>query len=99
MTSVRIDSATLDRLRGVTECVQLCDESGCVVGYFRPAGGLQRYPEPPSLDPQQLQQQLAIPNRRQPVSFHVRPFCIVIARELAYQVVQVPLALLSVTTF
>lgn len=64
MTSVKVDSETLERLRGVTECVQLCDESGCVVGYFRPAGGLQRYPEPPSLDPQQLQQQLAAPNRR-----------------------------------
>jgi hypothetical protein len=64
MTTVRIDSATLERLRGVTECVQLCDETGRVVGYFRPASGLHRYPEPPSLDPQQLRQELAAPGRR-----------------------------------
>jgi hypothetical protein len=64
MTSVKIDSDTLQRLRGVTEAVQLCDEAGNVIGYFRPARCSQRYPEPPSLDPVELQRRLASPDRR-----------------------------------
>ena len=64
MTSVKIDSDMLQRLRGVTEAVQLCDDEGHVVGYFRPARGAQRYPEPPSLDPVELQRRLASPDRR-----------------------------------
>lgn len=64
MTSVKIDSDMLERLRGVTEAVELCDDEGHVVGYFRPAHGCQRYPEPPSLDPVELQRRLACPDRR-----------------------------------
>ena len=64
MTSVKIDSDMLQRLRGVTEDVQLCDYEGHVVGYFRPAHGAQRYPETPSLDPVELQRRLASPDRR-----------------------------------
>lgn len=64
MTSVKIDSDMLQRLRGVTEAVQLCDDEGHVVGYFRPARGSQRYPEPPSLDPVELQRRLGSPDRR-----------------------------------
>jgi hypothetical protein len=32
MTSVKIDSDMLQRLRGVTDAVQLCDDEGRVVG-------------------------------------------------------------------
>ncbi|NCA18079.1 MAG: hypothetical protein EBS90_13735, partial [Betaproteobacteria bacterium] len=46
-------------LRAVSGAVQLCDEEGHVVGYFRPACGVQRYPEPPTLPPEELQRRLA----------------------------------------
>lgn len=64
MTSVKMDAGMIERLRGVTEAVQLCDDQGHVVGYFRPACGSQRYPEPPALDPEELRRRLASPDRR-----------------------------------
>ena len=64
MTSVKIDGETFQRLSAVSGAVQLCDDEGHVVGYFRPACGVQRYPEPPSLPPEELQRRLAAPNGR-----------------------------------
>ncbi len=37
MTRVTVDPATLERLRDVKEPVELCDESGRVLGAFTPA--------------------------------------------------------------
>ena len=54
MTRVTIDAQTLQRLRSISEGAQLCDDEGHVVGYFRPACGMQRYPEPPALPPEEL---------------------------------------------
>lgn len=39
MTKVTVDQATLGRLRGLQEPVELCDESGRVLGTFTPAAG------------------------------------------------------------
>ncbi len=64
MTSVKIDAQTLERLRTVSGPVQLCDDAGHVVGFFRAACGAQRYPEPPLLSPEELQRRLAAPNGR-----------------------------------
>jgi hypothetical protein len=64
MTSVKVDEETLQRLRAVSGAVQVCDEAGHVVGYFRPACGIQRYPEPPALSPEELQRRLAAPGGR-----------------------------------
>lgn len=64
MTTVKIDSEMLQRLRAVSGAVQLCDDDGRVVGYFRPACGTQRYPEPPALLPEELQRRLASPGGR-----------------------------------
>ena len=64
MTSVKIDAEMLERLRTVSGAVQLCDEDGHVVGYFRAACGVQRYPEPPALPPEELQRRLASPDGR-----------------------------------
>lgn len=64
MRSVKIDGETFQRLRAVSGAVQLCDDEGHVVGYFRPARGTQRYPEPPSLPPEELQRRLAAPDGR-----------------------------------
>lgn len=64
MTSVKIDAEMLRLLRAVSGAVQLCDDQGHVVGYFRPACGSQRYPEPPTLPPEELQRRLAAPGGR-----------------------------------
>lgn len=64
MTTVKIDAEMLQRLRSVAGAVQLCDDEGHVVGYFRPACGDQRYPEPPALPPEELQRRLATPGGR-----------------------------------
>jgi len=64
MTSVKVDAETLQKLRAVPGAVQVCDEAGHVVGYFRPACGIQRYPEPPALSPEELQRRLAAPGGR-----------------------------------
>jgi len=64
MTSVKIDAEMLQQLRAVLGAVQLCDDDGRVVGYFRPACGVQRYPEPPALPPEELQRRLAAPGGR-----------------------------------
>lgn len=64
MTSVTIDDKTLQRLRSVSDAVQLCDDAGRVIGYFRPACGAQGYPEPPTLPPEELQRRLAAPDGR-----------------------------------
>ena len=61
---MKIDAQTLERLRTVAGAVELCDEDGHVVGYFRAACGAQRYPEPPPLPPEELQRRLASPNGR-----------------------------------
>ena len=60
MTSVKIDAETLSRLRAASGAVQLCDDEGHIIGYFRPACGNQRYPEPPVLPPEELQRRLAV---------------------------------------
>ncbi|MBV8265792.1 MAG: hypothetical protein JO252_05545 [Planctomycetaceae bacterium] len=39
MIRVTVDSATLGRLRGLHEPLELCDESGRVLGTFTPAAG------------------------------------------------------------
>jgi hypothetical protein len=39
MIRVTVDSATLGRLRGLQEPLELCDESGRVLGTFTPAAG------------------------------------------------------------
>jgi hypothetical protein len=39
MTKVTVDQATLGRLRGLQEPLELCDESGRVLGTFTPAAG------------------------------------------------------------
>ena len=39
MTKVTVDPATLGRLRGLKEPLELCDESGWVLGTFTPAAG------------------------------------------------------------
>ena len=64
MTRVTIDAQTLQRLRSISEGAQLCDDEGHVVGYFRPACGMQRYPEPPALPPEELQRLLATADGR-----------------------------------
>lgn len=64
MTQLTLDANALAKFRGVTTAVQVCDEEGRVVGYFRPAAGAQRYPEPPQLAPEELQQRLAEPGGR-----------------------------------
>lgn len=64
MTRVTIDAQTLQRLRSISEGAQLCDDEGHVVGYFRPACGMQRYPEPPALPPEELQRRLATADGR-----------------------------------
>lgn len=64
MTSVKIDAQTLQRLRSISDAVQLCDDEGHVIGYFRPACGAQGYPEPPALPPEELQRRLAAPDGR-----------------------------------
>ena len=64
MTTVKIDAETLQTLRAVKGAVQLCDDEGHVVGYFRPAVGGQGYPEPPILPPEELQRRLAAPGGR-----------------------------------
>lgn len=64
MTTVKIDAEMLQRLRSVAGAVQLCDDDGRVIGYFRPACGVQRYPEPPPLAPEELQRRLAAPGGR-----------------------------------
>jgi hypothetical protein len=37
MTRVILDRATLDKLNGLKQPAELCDEAGRTVGYFRPA--------------------------------------------------------------
>lgn len=64
MTSMKMDAEMIQRLRGVKEAVQLCDDEGHVIGYFRPACGTQRYPEPPFLDQEEVRRRLASPDRR-----------------------------------
>ena len=39
MTKVTVDRATLGRLRGLQEPLELCDESGRALGTFTPAAG------------------------------------------------------------
>ena len=37
MTRLTLDAATSGKLGDVTQCVELCDESGRTLGYFTPA--------------------------------------------------------------
>jgi hypothetical protein len=39
MSRLTVDSATVAKLRGLSEPVDLCDEQGHVVGHFVPYGG------------------------------------------------------------
>ena len=36
MTKVTVDAATRTKLKGLGELLELCDESGCTIGYFHP---------------------------------------------------------------
>lgn len=55
MTRVTVDPATLERLRDLKEPVELCDESGRVLGAFTPAAS----PPPRGTTPETLQDQAA----------------------------------------
>lgn len=59
MTQLTLDAQSLEKLRSVTGAVQVCDAEGRIIGYFRPATGEQRYPEPPPLVPEEFQRRLA----------------------------------------
>lgn len=41
MTRIIVDEATRARLGNLAEAMQLCDESGRVLGYFTPASNLR----------------------------------------------------------
>jgi len=38
MTKVTVDSETLAKLYGLSDVLELCDESGQTLGFFRPVG-------------------------------------------------------------
>jgi hypothetical protein len=37
MTQIKIDAATMARLNGLSDSLEICDESGRLLGYFHPS--------------------------------------------------------------
>jgi hypothetical protein len=59
MTRVTIDAATIARLKGLKDSLEICDESGMMLGYFHPFVSPPRGPDGKIISPisdQELEQ-------------------------------------------